>query len=101
MEVTTKMAKILDRSFGVSSPVDLARASLDAELPHRRRRGERDGLGPLAVLRAWRRRHEMRRELRGADDHLLRDGGLDPTAARAEAKKPFWRPLTIEREDRR
>lgn len=101
MEVATLMAKVLDRSFGVASPVQLARATLDAELPHGRRHDELNSFRPLDVLRAWQRRRAMRRELRGLDEPLLRDAGLDPAEARAEARKPFWQPITLDREDRR
>jgi uncharacterized protein YjiS (DUF1127 family) len=101
MEVESQMAKVVDRSFGVASPVDLAKAGLDAELPHRRRHGGSDGFRLNDVLRAWRRRRAMRRELRASDEHLLRDAGLDPAEARAEARKPFWRPVGLDREDSR
>jgi uncharacterized protein YjiS (DUF1127 family) len=101
MEVEARMAEVLDRSFGVSSPVGLAKAGLDAELPHRRRHGEAGCFHPLAVWRAWRRRRATRRELREVDEHLLRDAGLDPAEARAEAREPFWRPITLDRTDRR
>lgn len=94
------MANVLDRSFGVASPVQLARATLDAELPHGRRHGELNSLDPMDVLRAWQRRRATRRELRRADDDLLRDAGLDPAGARREARRPFWRPLRLDRDDR-
>jgi uncharacterized protein YjiS (DUF1127 family) len=101
MEVDQPMARVLDRSFGVASVVELAKASLDAELPHRRRRGEPSGFRPLALWRAWRRRRATRRELARIDAQLLRDAGLDPAEARAEARQPFWRPITLARADRR
>ncbi len=44
----------------------------------------------LAVVAADLRRR-TRRDLRALDVHLLRDIGLDPAQARAEAAKPFWR----------
>lgn len=93
------MAKVLDRSFGVSSPVDLARARLDAALPHGRRHGELNSFNPMDVLRAWQQRRATRRELRWLDDSLLRDAGLDPARARREARRPFWWPLGLDRED--
>jgi uncharacterized protein YjiS (DUF1127 family) len=34
------------------------------------------------------------------DDHMLRDAGLDPRAARREARRPFWRPVELERTER-
>jgi uncharacterized protein YjiS (DUF1127 family) len=99
MELDQPMAKVLDRSLGVASPVELAKATLDAELPHGRRQGEPNGLRPLAVWRAWRRRRAARHELHWIDAHLLRDAGLDPIEARAEARKPFWWPITLDRAD--
>ena len=33
-----------------------------------------------------------RKLLSGLDPHLLRDIGLTPEEAQAEASKPFWRP---------
>ena len=95
------MAQVLDRSFGVASAVELAKASLDVELPHRRRHGEPNGFRPLAVWRAWQRRRATRLELARIDAHLLHDAGLDPADARAEARKPFWRPITLDRADQR
>ena len=95
------MARVLDRSFGVASPVDLAKAGLDAQLTHRRRHGELDSFRPLDVLRARRRRRAMRRELRWVDEHLLRDAGLDPAEARTERRKPFGRPIPLDRAERR
>jgi uncharacterized protein YjiS (DUF1127 family) len=94
------MAKVLDDRFGVTSVVGLAEASLDAALPHRRR-GEPTRLGLRNLVRAWRERRRMRRELRWIDAHLLRDAGLDPAEARAEARKPFWSPIRLDRDDRR
>jgi hypothetical protein len=40
---------------------------------------------------------ETRRQLERLDDRLLRDAGLDPHLARAEAMKPFWQPVTLGR----
>lgn len=37
-------------------------------------------------------RRRDRRLLAKLDPHLLRDIGLSPEDARAEASKPFWRP---------
>ncbi len=36
-------------------------------------------------------RRKSRRALAILDGHLLQDIGLSPTAANAEASKPFWR----------
>jgi uncharacterized protein YjiS (DUF1127 family) len=44
-----------------------------------------------ALIRA-RNRHNQRALLADLDPHLLRDIGVDPLAATAEAKKPFWQP---------
>jgi uncharacterized protein YjiS (DUF1127 family) len=40
-------------------------------------------------------------ELRWVDEHLLRDAGLDPAEARTERRKPFGRPITLDRAERR
>ena len=40
---------------------------------------------------AWETRRIERHALRRLDDHLLRDIGLMPDAARTESHKPFWR----------
>lgn len=52
--------------------------------------------GPLHVLRLWMERAAIRRELRSMSDEMLRDCGLDPTAARLEADRPFFAPLHLE-----
>jgi uncharacterized protein YjiS (DUF1127 family) len=46
--------------------------------------------GVDAVL-LWQERARQRHMLAMMDDHLLRDIGLDRSAARVEAEKPFWR----------
>jgi len=95
------MAKVFDHRFGVATVPDLARAQLDARLPHGRRHGELNSFRPWEVLRAWRRRQAVRRELRWIDDRLLGDAGLDARQAHEEARRPFWRPLRLdERTDR-
>ena len=38
----------------------------------------------------WQLRRRTRKDLRNLPDHMLRDIGLDPSAARAEGAKPFW-----------
>jgi uncharacterized protein YjiS (DUF1127 family) len=48
---------------------------------------------PLATIAAWRRRRQLRAELRrllATAPYLLDDIGLSETAARTEAAKPFW-----------
>lgn len=39
---------------------------------------------------AWETRQRTRKALTGLDNRLLRDIGLDPMTAGAEATKPFW-----------
>ncbi len=46
--------------------------------------------GVDAVL-LWQERARQRHMLAMMDAHLLRDIGLDRSAAREEAEKPFWR----------
>jgi uncharacterized protein YjiS (DUF1127 family) len=100
MEVGSEMAKIIDRSHWVASPVDLAKASLEIGTPSGR--GSRAGGAAhwRTMLRTWRGRCATRRALRSLDDHMLRDAGFEPRAARREARRPFWRPVEIERSDR-
>jgi uncharacterized protein YjiS (DUF1127 family) len=43
------------------------------------------------VLELWRHRAETRADLQGLPPELLRDIGLTPRQAEAEAKTPFWR----------
>jgi uncharacterized protein YjiS (DUF1127 family) len=45
----------------------------------------------LETVRAWRERARGRRELLTLDGHMLRDIGITPLQAEAEAYKPFWR----------
>jgi len=42
-------------------------------------------------LLAWQDRARSRRMLRGLDDHMLRDIGIDRSVAEAEGSMPFWR----------
>ncbi|MDJ0955390.1 MAG: DUF1127 domain-containing protein [Arenicellales bacterium] len=40
----------------------------------------------------WNRRSRQRRHLSTLDDRFLRDMGISGEQARAEFRKPFWRP---------
>lgn len=40
---------------------------------------------------AWETRARTRKQLGRLDDRILRDIGLDPLTAEAEATRPFWR----------
>jgi uncharacterized protein YjiS (DUF1127 family) len=42
-------------------------------------------------LLAWQERVRSRRMLRGLDDHMLRDIGIDRSVAEQEGSTPFWR----------
>ncbi|HEX3497920.1 MAG TPA: DUF1127 domain-containing protein [Stellaceae bacterium] len=42
-------------------------------------------------LLAWQERARSRHMLRGLDDHMLRDIGIDRGAAEQEGSVPFWR----------
>jgi uncharacterized protein YjiS (DUF1127 family) len=42
-------------------------------------------------LLAWQDRARSRRILRGLDDHMLLDIGIDRSTAEAEGTMPFWR----------
>ena len=44
-----------------------------------------------AVLRRWSDRRQSRIALGRLNAHLVRDIGLDPLMAEAEAARPFWR----------
>jgi uncharacterized protein YjiS (DUF1127 family) len=91
------MAKVIDRNFGVASLPALHRAMLDGGLPRGRRHGEINSFRIWDVVRAWQERRRARRELREMDDALLRDAGLEPAAARREAKRPFYLPIHLDR----
>ena len=45
----------------------------------------------LDLIALWRHRAHSRRGLTALDHRLLRDIDVSPDAARAEARKPFWR----------
>jgi uncharacterized protein YjiS (DUF1127 family) len=42
------------------------------------------------VIRLWRERARQRRHLAALPADMLRDIGVSPRAARAEAARPFW-----------
>jgi uncharacterized protein YjiS (DUF1127 family) len=42
-------------------------------------------------LLVWQERARSRRMLRGLDDHMLSDIGIDRSTAEEEGSKPFWR----------
>jgi uncharacterized protein YjiS (DUF1127 family) len=44
-----------------------------------------------AVVRAAWRRYRSRQRIAGLDAYLLKDIGVTPAEAEAEANKPFWR----------
>ncbi|WP_413874758.1 DUF1127 domain-containing protein [Albidovulum sp.] len=44
-----------------------------------------------AALRQWSDRRQSRIALGRLNAHLVRDIGLDPLTAEAEAARPFWR----------
>jgi len=43
------------------------------------------------LLLAWQERVRSRRMLRGLDDHMLNDIGIDRSVAEKEGTVPFWR----------
>jgi uncharacterized protein YjiS (DUF1127 family) len=45
----------------------------------------------LDRLQVWQERVRSRRMLRGLDDHMLHDIGIDRSIAEQEASMPFWR----------
>lgn len=45
----------------------------------------------LDRLLSWQDRMRSRRMLRGLDDHMLRDIGIDRSTAEHEGSMPFWR----------
>lgn len=45
----------------------------------------------VTVLRQWSDRRQSRIALGRLNAHLVRDIGLDPLTAEAEATRPFWR----------
>lgn len=70
----TRAAQITPASLGLEAPAapqSLSRAA--------------------GVLRRWAERRQSRLALARLDPDLVRDIGLDPAAARAEAARPFWR----------
>ena len=51
----------------------------------------RAGSAVLALIQTWDFRRRSRHSLARLAPHQLRDIGLDPASAHAEAAKPFWR----------
>jgi len=51
----------------------------------------RAGSSLLTLVLTWNFRHRSRHSLARLTSHQLRDIGLDPASAHAEAAKPFWR----------
>lgn len=47
-------------------------------------------VGLAQIVLVWETRRASRQALKQLDHHMLRDIGLDPTTAGAEAAKPFW-----------
>jgi uncharacterized protein YjiS (DUF1127 family) len=50
-----------------------------------------------SVFVRWMRDSAARRRLGELDDHILRDMGFDPVAAKLEAQQPFWKPFALRR----
>ena len=48
-------------------------------------------LAVTLVVVQWDLRRRTRKDLLGLPDYMLKDIGLDPTAAMHEVAKPFWR----------
>lgn len=48
-------------------------------------------LRTAVLVLAWETRARTRKHLGRLDPHMLRDIGLDPLTADAEANRPFWR----------
>lgn len=44
----------------------------------------------IGRMATWRARATGRRELLAMDERMLRDIGVSPSVAYAEARKPFW-----------
>jgi uncharacterized protein YjiS (DUF1127 family) len=49
------------------------------------------GRSLIGQIATWRARSTARRELIAMDERMLKDIGLSPSVAYAEAAKPFWR----------
>ena len=50
------------------------------------------GLHPARLVAKWIETRATRAALARLDTRLLRDIGLEQSAARAEIERPFWRP---------
>lgn len=48
-------------------------------------------LAAATCVVTWEARSRTRKGLKHLDAHLLRDIGLDPMTAQAQAARPFWR----------
>ncbi len=48
-------------------------------------------LRAAVLVATWDNRARTRRHLRDLDHHILKDIGIDPMRAEAEAERPFWR----------
>lgn len=51
----------------------------------------RAALRAAVLVLAWENRARTRKHLRKLDRHILKDIGVDPMTAEAEATRPFWR----------
>ena len=51
----------------------------------------RAGSALMALVLLWDFRHRSRQSLAHLGPHQMRDIGLDPLSAEAEAAKPFWK----------
>jgi uncharacterized protein YjiS (DUF1127 family) len=76
--------QIYDKAVIVSLPRHGARTSL-------LRRLDRAFAAAFDRFLVWQDRIRSRRMLRGLDDHMLRDIGIDRSDAEREGSMPFWR----------
>jgi uncharacterized protein YjiS (DUF1127 family) len=78
------IGQIYGRAVVVGRHRDRRRSSLAHQL--------RDAAGAaFDRLLAWQDRARSRRLLRGLDDQMLRDIGIDRSMAETEGSTPFWR----------
>jgi uncharacterized protein YjiS (DUF1127 family) len=71
-----------------TGPTQLAHLAASATLPV----GARVAVRVAYLLLVWSERRRSRGQLRDLPPHLLRDIGRTAPEARAESRKPFWRP---------